>query len=153
MTDPLMFDSQTPRVALPLLFAGQAQREHTLNEALLRADVAIQACVEGETDAPPSDLDPGQCWIVGAAPSGAFTGHAGAIAAWTSGGWRFVDAAPGWQLYDTSAGCRRVYDGTDWILPFAADAPSGGTTIDEEARAAIVSIIAKLVDAGVFAAS
>ncbi len=41
MSDPVQFEGATPRFALPLLFAGQAQKEFFVNEALLRADMVL----------------------------------------------------------------------------------------------------------------
>jgi len=38
MTDPITFDSTSPRFGLPLLFSGQVQKEVYLNEALSRLD-------------------------------------------------------------------------------------------------------------------
>src|SRR3546814_12942418 len=37
---------------------------------------------------PPQTPAPGECWIVGDAPSGDWAGWAGALACWTHGGWR-----------------------------------------------------------------
>jgi len=150
MSDPIAFDDTTPRLDLPLLFAGQAQKEFTVNEALLRADLAIQCVVEGERDDPPPTPVPGLAWLVGATPSGEFAGHAAAIAGWSEAGWRFVAAAVGLRVFDKSAACFRHYDGA-WRLPALLAAPSGGATIDAEARAALVNLIETLADAGIFA--
>ena len=150
MSDPITFDSTTPRLALPLLFAGQAQKEFTVNEALLRADLALHCTVEGEVAAPPATPLPGQAWLVAANPAGAFAGHTSAIAGFTSGGWRFIAAQPGLQVYDKSSACFRHYTNL-WQRCIAPAAPSGGTTIDQEARTAIGNILEKLVSAGILA--
>jgi len=152
MSDPVTFDSATARLAFPLLFAGQAQKEFFVNEALIRADIVVQCVVEGEAGSPPAAPAAGQAWLVGDAPTGAFAGRAGAIAGWTGDGWRFVAPQVGYRVYDkASASFRHFTDA--WQLVTAPDGASGGTTIDVEARAALVRIIEKLVDAGVFAAS
>ncbi len=81
----------TARFALPFIAAGQAQKEVFHNEALTRVDVLLQPVVEAVgLDAPPASPATGQCWVVGAAPTGAWAGQAQSIAAWTEGGWRFV---------------------------------------------------------------
>lgn len=91
-----MSEDQTPRFALPVLHIGQADKEQTHNEALALIDLAMGAVVEDVgVDVPPGDPQPGQCWIVGDAPSGAWAGNARAIAGWTAGGWRFVAARAG----------------------------------------------------------
>jgi hypothetical protein len=78
-----MTDS-TARFALPLLHAGQAQKEITHNEALLALDILLHPEVEavGENQPPPAP-GAGQCWIVGDAPTGAWAGQADRIAAWS----------------------------------------------------------------------
>ena len=152
MSDPIPFEGSTARLALPMLFAGQAQKEFTVNEALLRADIALQCVVEGEAAAPPASPAAGQAWLVADAPSGDFAGHALAIAGWTADGWRFVTPREGFVVFDRTAQCFRKFSGT-WERPVAPAGPSGGATIDAEARAAIVSLIEILVAAGVLAST
>ena len=108
--------------------------------------------VEGELEAPPAEPLPGQAWLVGAAPTGAYSGHAAAIAGWTSAGWRFIEAMVGLSLFDKSTGCFRRFDGT-WRTPTAPLPPSGGATIDTEARAVLGNILERLAEAGIFATS
>lgn len=152
MSDPIVFDSVTPRLALPLLFAGQAQKEFTVNEALLRTDLALHCTIEGELAAPPPSPLAGQAWLVAALPSAAFVGHASAIAGYTASGWRFIAPRIGLHVYDKSAGCFRHY--TDaWQRTIVPAVPTGGTTIDQEARTTIGNLLAKLVSAGILAAS
>ncbi|WP_367112966.1 DUF2793 domain-containing protein [Sphingomonas sp.] len=91
MTDP------THRLALPLLEPGQAQKEFFHNEALTRLDIAVQGAATGPADTPPAVPRPGQCWIVGATPTGDWIGHAHAVAGWTDAGWRFLaECGCGW---------------------------------------------------------
>ena len=152
MSDPIVFDSATPRLALPLLFAGQAQKEFTVNEALLRADLALHCTIEGELATPPLGPVAGQAWLVAAVPTGDFVGHAKAIAGFTASGWRFIAARTGIRVYDKSAACFRHYTDS-WQRSVVPATPSGGTTIDQEARTAIVNLLAKLVSAGILATS
>ena len=152
MSDPVTFDSTTPRLALPLLFAGQAQKEFTVNEALLRADLALHCAVEGELAAPPPGPLAGQAWLVAANPSGAFAGHASAIAGFTAGGWRFIAPQAGFRVYDKASACFRHYAGA-WQRGIVPATPAGGSTIDQEARTAIGNILEKLVSAGILATS
>ena len=69
MSDPITFASASPRLGLPLLFAGQSQKEFFVNEAHALVDALLHAAVEGEADAPPSAAEEGECWLVGDAPS------------------------------------------------------------------------------------
>ena len=167
MTD----DDASARLALPLLYAAQAQKEDDHNEALTRLDIAAQAVVqEVGQNAPPADPLPGACWIVGETPSGAWAGHAGALAGWTSGGWRFVAPFEGMQAWNLATGTmarRRAAQwqsgalmgaslsiaGTQVVGPqrAAIAAPAGGTTVDAQARAAIGSVLAALRGHGLIA--
>ena len=132
--------------------AGQAQKEFTVNEALLRADAVLQCAVEGELSVPPGSPSVGQVWLVGTSPTGIFTGKAGAIAAWTADGWRFVMPDRGFVVYDRAAHCFRLFSST-WEKPVAPTPATGGATIDVEARASIVNIVEKLVAAGILGPS
>ena len=154
----------TARFALPLILPGQAQKELFHNEALAAIDAALHPAVEGAPLAdPPPVPAPGTCWLVGAAPTGAWAGRAGSLAVWTSGGWRFVAPQPGMCAWDKAAGVARRWTGSDWsggevaaaaILVAgqqvvgerqpAVPSPSGGTTIDVEARAAIDALTVAL---------
>jgi hypothetical protein len=134
------------------MLAGQAQKEFTVNEALLRADLALQCTVEGEVAAPPASPVAGQAWLVAAAPTGAFVGHAAAIAGFTPNGWRFIAASTGLRVFDKTAGCFRHFTNA-WqhcVVPATA---TGGITIDQEARSVIANLLTKLVSAGILATS
>lgn len=110
-----MTEAATPRLGLPYLAAGQAQKELTHNEALVLADAMVCASVVGvAVDAPPASPAPGQCWIVGAAPTKEWAGQAGALAVWTSGGWRFVPPCDGFVAWVPGERLWVVRDGGSW---------------------------------------
>ena len=158
----------TDRLSLPLLAAGQAQKELFHNEGLAALDLAVQASVVavGGND-PPAAPAPGQCWIVGAAPTGAWAGRAQALAGWTQGGWRFVAPTPGLAAWDAASGQVARFAGGAWSVGTVSAArleiggvpvvgarqpavapPAGGTVVDAEARAALAAILAALVSHG-----
>lgn len=151
MTDPISFASASPRIGLPFLFVGQAQKEVFVNEALARLDTLVQPAVEGEANTPPATPAEGACWLVGASPTGDWAGEAGAIAAFQSGSWIFADPQPGMWVYDKAAGQYAHFGGAGWTRAAAVAAPTGGTQIDGQARAAIGGLIAALVAAGLLA--
>lgn len=135
----------TPRFALPLLAIAQAQKEVTHNEALTLLDALVHAAIEaGPLAAPPAGPAAGQCWLVGTAPTGAWAGQGNAIALWTPGGWRFAAPRGGMQVTRLADGARLRFDGGAWVAPATIEAPSGGSTIDSEARSAILSLILHL---------
>ena len=81
-----MTNLATSRLALPLLAAGQAQKEMSHNEALTLLDLAVHGSViAAGTQVPPASVLPGQCWIVGDAPEGDWAGYGNAVAGWTEG--------------------------------------------------------------------
>lgn len=149
MTDPISFTSTTPRFGLPLLFAGQSQKEVTVNEGLLAADILLHTAIEAVVSSPPATPSLGQCWLVGTSATGTFAGRADHIAAWTEGGWQFLPPRNGMRVFDLSAGADRLFLGSNWQIVAAPANPTGGTVVDSEARTAIAAILAALTDAGV----
>jgi hypothetical protein len=140
----------TPRFALPLLAVAQAQKEVTHNEALTLLDALIHAAVEaGPLAAPPASPVDGQCWIVGAAPTGAWTGQGNAIAIRTGGGWRFAPPREGMRATRLTDGAQLRFGGGAWTTPGTIAAPSGGSTIDSEARTALSTLILHLAAQGI----
>ncbi len=152
MSDPIVFDSTSPRFALPLLFAGQAQKEAFVNEALSRTDALLHCAIEGETATPPTSPANGQAWLVAAGPTGAWAGQAGKIACRQAGNWLFLTPRDGMRLMDRSTGQDRRFSGS-WQIPVRPAAPTGGATVDAEARSAIVNLINALVVAGIIPAA
>jgi len=132
------------RWGLPLLAVGQMQKEVTHNEALTLIDVLIAPLAEARgINTPPPTPQLGQCWIVGSAPTGAWTGSEQQLACWTSGGWRMIRPRAGMVVRLTSGAMLR-FDGVIWLDPPAIATPVGGTAIDIEARAAVAALITAL---------
>jgi hypothetical protein len=150
MTDPISFTSATSRFSLPFLFAAQAQKEFFVNEALARADALLHPVIESELNAPPAAPVDGKSWLVGAAPTGDWEGHAGEIASRQTGEWLFAKPAQGMQVFDLNADKRAVFDGI-WKRAAQITQPSGGSIIDVQARTAIAGLIAALVSTGILA--
>lgn len=159
------------RLALPLLVPGQAQKELFHNEALTLVDLALQAGVAGiGLNAAPASPVIGQCWIVGTAPTGAWSGEARALAGWTAGGWRFVAPIEGMAVWDAVAGQVARYAGGTWVSGDVAatrlvvggvqvvgaqrpaiPVPAGGDTIDVQARGTLTAILTTLRGHGLIA--
>ncbi|UVO51438.1 DUF2793 domain-containing protein [Sphingomonas sp. SUN019] len=166
-----MSDDRSARLDLPQLHAGQAQKETTHNEALALIDLAVQAAVVAVgVDTPPSGPAPGDCWIVGPGPVGAWAGRASAIAGWTAGGWRFVAAREGMRAWSVADGvdvrfaagawragdvpvARLLVDGVQVVgaQQPAVPPPTGGATVDAEARAAVALMLTALIEHGLLA--
>ena len=139
----------TPRFALPLLAVSQAQKEVTHNEALTLLDALVHATVEaGPLAAPPESPGAGQSWIVDAGSTGAWAGKDHAIAIWTAGGWRFVAPREGMAVVRQTDNARLRFEEGAWVPPPTIDAPTGGSTIDSEARSAISMLLLHLAAQG-----
>lgn len=163
-----MADETSARLALPLIHAGQAQKEVAHNESLTLLDMLVQAAVESaDVATPPASPAAGQCWIIDSGASGAWAGKSGMIAGWTAGGWRFVAPVEGIRVWVADRGHAMMFDGGNWTDERArADGyyvdgqrvvsarqvaiadPAGGSVVDSEARAAIASIISALQSHG-----
>jgi len=102
MTQPSVFNSTTPRFSLPLLFAGQAQKEFFVNEAHVLIDVLMHMSVKGLASTPPSAPAEGECWLVDATPVGEWAGHIDSIAFFAAGAWSFLNPVPGMRVFNIS---------------------------------------------------
>ena len=154
----------TDRLALPLLNAGQAQKEVTHNEALALVDILVQPVVQSVAPATvPASPVLGQSWVVGVGAAGAWAGHDGAIAGWTSGGWRFAAPQEGMQFWSIADGAVIRRSAGAWLVGVqtaksitvntlqvvgpqqaAVASPTGGTVIDTQARASIAGLLSAL---------
>lgn len=146
----------TTRLGLPLIAAGQAQKDMTHNEALALIDMAVQASVVGlGINQPPEAPQLGECWVIGTEPEGDWVGRPQALAGWTDGGWRFVAPKEGWSVWVQTERVPARYENNAWKIqtPHPSIAtPQGGSTVDEAARAAISDILSALRTRGIIAA-
>ncbi len=153
----------TDRLRLPLLTAGQAQKEVTHNEALLLLDLLVQASVQSAgLTSPPATPQLGQCWVVGRGAIGAWQGQDDAIAGWRAAGWRFAPAMEGLTLWVTTKGRSVRFTAGQWTEALEVSAlrvggrqvvgaqqpaiapPSGGVNPDIQARQTISAIVSAL---------
>ena len=151
MPEPMLTTARTPRLDLPFLFPGQAQKEAFVNEALARLDMLVQPVVLGEASVPPANPLRGDSYLVAAKASGDWAGREGAIASWADTQWLFTPAFEGARVYDVARGSIAVFHPAEgWRRAAAPSAPTGGATQDIEARAAIAAIVARLHSLGIF---
>lgn len=148
MPDPVSFDPATPRFLLPLLYAGQAQKEVFVNETHALADALLHAAIEGVATTPPATPIEGSGWLVGTSPTGDWAGQAGKLAFRQGGNWLFILPRDGMRVLDRSSGQERFYRGF-WQVPAAPATPSGGSTVDSQARIAIAELIDVLRASGI----
>ena len=149
MTDPIVFDSTTPRFALPLLYAGQAQKEVFVNEALRLTDALLHCTVAGTAAVPPTDPTEGDAWLVSAEASGEWMGNEDAIALFLGGDWLLLTPRAGMSVYDVAAAQHRFFSG-GWRKATLPVEPVGGSIVDAEARAVIADLVSALQALGIF---
>ena len=147
-----LYDLRTARHDLPLLFAGQSQKESYVNELAARIDALLHLAIESEAATPPAAAADGQSWLVGAGPTGDWAGQGGKIAARAAGNWLFLQPTAGMILLNKATG-QQVRYLNSWQAPGKPAPPTGGTNIDTEARAAIAAVVAALVTAGIVPAN
>jgi hypothetical protein len=157
----------TPRHGLPLLDAGQAQKEVTHNEALLAIDTRLHSAVETRGLAePPSDPLSGASYIVPEGASDAWTGKRDMIANWDGFGWRFSIPTRGWLAWIADEAVFSVYDAGwsagGWPVdglrvagrsvlsapPASVSSPAGGGVVDNECRTAVAELLSALRNQG-----
>jgi hypothetical protein len=149
------------RLSLPLLAAGQAQKEITHNEALTKLDGLVHLAIEDRALAtPPVSPLEGQSWIVPANAVGVWVGQAPKIAYWSGGGWRYQDPKAGFIAWSKTDARFGWFDGTNWqwqswpvgsvrigganmlVAPRPVIAnPAGGSVIDVQARDAVLAML------------
>ena len=151
MTDPVQFPSRTDTIGLPLLFAGQAQKEFFINQAFSQIDTMLRGAVAGEFDLPPAGPADGTAYIVGSNAQNEWDGREGMLALRIAGSWQFVPPQRGMHVFDRTAGCMRIFR-NEWSGPSSVSPAEGGTNIDAEARSAIDGIIVALQNAGIITA-
>jgi hypothetical protein len=164
--------SATPRLSLPFLSAGQAQKEIAHNAALQTLDCLVAGSVE-EPSTATAPISPvlGACYIVDPSATGAWTGMSHCVASWTSGGWEFIQPVEGMSFYVQSTSTWKVFRSGSWELGIirgdalilagqqvvgprlaAVASAVGGTTVDAEARAVLDAVLNALRQHGLIAA-
>lgn len=148
MSNPLTFSAATPNIALPLLIAGQAQKEFFVNQALSVLDALQPQTVVGSQPTPPVDANDGDCFRVTAPAGQEWEGCEDHLAIRIGGDWHFVPPRGGMRVFDTTAN-HTVFFRLGWQIAATPVVPATGTVIDVEARTAIDQIISALRDIGI----
>ncbi|MGE3247552.1 MAG: DUF2793 domain-containing protein, partial [Beijerinckiaceae bacterium] len=106
----------SPNLSLPYLEAAQAQKHVTHNDALSLIDALTHlSFASSNASEPPALAEEGACILVGQTPSGAFAGHAGMVAIFDGGAWRFVEPRRGWRAFAEDDNNFLLFDGSTWL--------------------------------------
>lgn len=149
MAQPIAFTSETARFNLPLLFAGQAQKEFFFNEAQILIDALLHLSIVGRTVSIPIDPEEGDSWLIENGADGDWANRTNEIAVSVSGKWKYLAPRQGMRAFDLSEGALIHFDGS-WQTAIEPAEPVAGSNIDTEARAAIVGLISALRSLGIF---
>ena len=109
----------------------------------------MHCAIEGEAASPPAAPQDGEAWLVSANAQGDWTGQDGNLALRQAGTWIFVTPRDGLVVLHRPDGQVHRYHG-GWLAPVAPAEPSGGNTVDVQARSVIAQILLALRQAGVF---
>lgn len=154
----------TARLKLPFLVPGQTQKELFHNEALQIVDILTQPVVASIGSNKPAGVPVvGDMHVVGSNPEGAWADHPDELAAYTSGGWRFIAPFEKLTVLHASSGLAVRYERGKWnegridaqsvyvqgkqVLASRGAAipnPVGGTVRDLEVRQAVDQILSVL---------
>lgn len=108
----------TPNIDLPTVPNGQTNISAAFNDAMQLIDALLHLTVEDkDLSAPPATVsgDVGKRWIIGAAPTGDWAGHAGKIALCTAAGlWRIIPAREGYEAWVIDEGAKYRYESGTW---------------------------------------
>jgi hypothetical protein len=122
--------TDTPRLALPVIEAAQAQKHVTHNEALVLLDALTQLAVESRTlTAPPGTPADGACYIPAAGATGAWSGWDGQIALYSGGGWLKILPVSGLKAWVKGERLTLTYEDGVWRDGIALTASGGRVTL------------------------
>jgi hypothetical protein len=114
----------TPRLGAPELTSGQATPETTVNEQIRYIESGAGHFIFKDRDlaTPPGSPADGDCYLVAASPTGAWSGQAGKIAFRVSTAWKFITPIEGMTAWINDEDAFFGYDGAAWN---ALASPSG----------------------------
>lgn len=140
----------TPNLALTTLEGAQSQKHITINEAFARLDAAAQlSVITRDAVDPPAGPADGARYLLGPSPTGDWTDHPNAIAAWDDAAqiWLFFEAREGWRCWIEDEQALFILTGGAWqpassdisLNPVAGDMLGIGTMADGVNRLALRS--------------
>jgi hypothetical protein len=147
-----MTATSTARHQLPYLVVGQAQKEITHNQALVRIDALLQPFVEAHLNTPPTSLTQtmaGKCWLVGTSATSEWAGKSGQLAYWDGSGWQFIAPSDCMRLYNKAIGSEIAFKFGAWVSNNPIMNVSGGNTIDTEVRDVVNQLVSSLKNIGI----
>lgn len=104
----------TTHLGITLVEQSQAQKEVTVNQALVRLDALLNSGAKScALNTPPGSPASGDVYIVGGSPTGTWAGQAGQLAYFDQL-WRFIAPNEGMSLWVNDENLVYSYDGAVW---------------------------------------
>jgi len=105
----------TSHLGVTLVEQAQAQKEVTVNQALIRIDALLNTgAKDRDLNAPPASPLAGDVYIIGASPTGAWLGQARNIAYFDQI-WRFITPKEGMTLWVSDEDLQYSWNGSAWV--------------------------------------
>jgi hypothetical protein len=141
----------TNHIGVTLVEQSQSQKEVTVNEALTRIDALLNSgVISRTTNTPPVSPTSGDLYIVGASPTGAWSGQAAKLAYYDQI-WRFITPKNGSAFWVNDEAKSYVYDTSTWVPAISNDlaALEALTTNGIAVRTATNNWVTRSITAGV----
>ncbi len=143
------FPTTTTNYSLPLLFAGQSQKEFFVNEAFSLIDSLMARTVLSILDTPPSAPNDGDTYIVGVG-SGEWSGQDDSLSIFINNAWQFVPPTAGMLAFNQDTN-QLMFFSSVWSRATEPLLPQSGSVVDAEARIMLAEIVEALRAVGIFA--
>lgn len=117
----------SPLFGIPLIASQQAQPEVTHNEAVMLLSIAMRGALSIGDTSPPGSPAEGDCYVLGASPTGAWSGKGNKIAIYYNAAWNFLPGVDesgtnipigasheGLKIYVQDENTDYIWDGSAW---------------------------------------
>ena len=121
--------ANTTRVSLPLLAEGQSSAHIIYNQALALIDAFVFPKLKSRgTNTPPGSPTTGDMYLLGASPTGAWSGQANKVAVYITS-WIFYTPQEGMIMWVEDENLQISYNGSSWDSALTAARAFGNSLI------------------------
>lgn len=133
----------SPDLGIPFIDQQQAQPEVTHNEALLLLQAVLNGVISVGLNTPAVGPTIGDSYVLGAAPTGTWSGRANCIAIWSGTAWDFIPGETsagtpitmgarqeGLRVWNKALDRMYVWTGSEWVQAIAIATVASATTTD-----------------------
>lgn len=144
----------SPRLGFTYLTEGQDVPETSVNEiaAYLESGSGHFIFKDRDLATPPGSPANGDCYLVAAAATGAWTGHTGDIAYYLNTAWIFIEVVEGYTAWVNDEDVFIGYDGAAWN-DLAGGGGGGSSAFEATATVPVASAFANVISGPTFSDS